>query len=132
MQIVTAFVPRDPAACWRLFADVAALAAWVPGLRRAETIAMALGMPGEVHFEFASSLTYTLVYAYDAEAREIRWEPKLGRRDGVTGFVRFEPADGGARMTYGLQTGENRSAADLQLGDPAALVASFVTFASRP
>lgn len=131
MQTVTGFVPRDPATCWRRFADVSALTAWVPGLRRAETIAMAGGLPGEVHFEYASSLTYTLVYAYDQERREIRWEPKLGRRDGVSGFVRFEAADGGSLATYGLAVGDNRTAAERALGEPGVLLAAFAAFVAR-
>jgi hypothetical protein len=127
MKTVTAFVSRDPATCWQLFTDVAALAAWVPGLRRAETIAKTLtGLPGEVHFEYASSLTYTLTYTYDAQAREVRWQPKLGKRDGVTGFARFDAFDSGTRITYGIEDGENRSPSDAQT-----LVDAFIGFATK-
>jgi hypothetical protein len=66
---VSAFVTRDPAACWKLFTDIALLGAWVPGLRRAQVLAKEKGLPSEVHFEFASSLAYTLVYTYDPAAR---------------------------------------------------------------
>src|SRR5262245_33376160 len=106
MHSVTVFVPRDPQTCWRAFLDAAALPLWVPGLRRAQVLAKSHGLPSEIHFEFATSLVYTLAYQYDVERREIRWEPKLGRRDGVTGSVRFEPFDDGARMTYALAHGD--------------------------
>jgi hypothetical protein len=128
MQTVTAFVSRDPATCWEIFTDVARLIAWVPGLRRVETIAKTHhGMPGEVHFEYASSLTYTLTYIYDPMKREVRWEPKLGKRDGVAGFARFEAFDSGTRLTYGLEHGDNRAPDDAQV-----LVEAFTAFATKP
>ena len=127
MQTVTAFVPRDPATCWEMFTDVALLSAWVPGLRRAQTIAKTpTGLPGEVHFEYASSLTYTLTYTYDAVKREVHWQPKLGKRDGVTGFARFDPFDSGTRVSYGLEYGDNRAPTDVQV-----LVDAFIAFAAK-
>jgi hypothetical protein len=126
VQTLTAYVDRDPAHCWRVFIDAALWPLWVPGLRRAQVIAMERGLPAEVHFEYADSLAYTLVYAYDVERREVRWEPKLGKREGVRGFARFEPIDRGARMTYGLEHGEGRTERERALGDPEALVAAFV------
>jgi hypothetical protein len=125
MQTVTTFVPRDADTCWRVFTDVPSLTSWVPGLRHAETIAMARGMPSEVHFQFAHSLAYTLVYSYDKTAREIRWEPKLGKREGVTGWVRFDPSDGGTHVTYALEHGDGRGAAERELGDLQKLVDAF-------
>jgi len=107
--------------------DPARFTYWVPGLRRAVVIASGpFNLPAEIHFEFSTSLTYTLVYTYDLEAREVRFEPRLGRRDGVRGFARLEPAEGGTRLEYGLEEGEGRSASDRELGDLDALVASFV------
>ena len=82
-------------------------------------------MPLEVHYEFAESRAYTLVYSYDADRREVRWQPKLGRRDGVSGFARFDPCDGGTQLTYGLEHGEGRTAAERALGDLDKLVASL-------
>lgn len=79
------------------------------------------GLPLEVHFEFSASLAYTLVYTYDLEQREVRWQSKLGKRDGVAGFARFEACDGGTRLSYGLEHGSGRTPADRALGDPAAL-----------
>lgn len=82
-------------------------------------------MPIEVHYEFATLLAYTLVYTYDADRLEVRWQPKLGKDEGVTGFARFDPVDGGTRLTYGLEHGEGRSAGDRELGDPSKLVAAL-------
>ena len=130
MDTVTAFVPRDPNTCWRAFTDARQLTSWVPGLRRADILSKARGLAEEVHFEL-SDLAYTLVYSYDAAAREVRWQPKLGRAEGVTGFVRFDPAEGGTQVTYGLEHGEARSATERELGNLEALVAAFVAFVQR-
>jgi len=119
METVTAVVSRDVDACWRVFTDVARLTSWVPGLRSAEILTLARGMPEEIHFEFGS-FAYTLVYSYDRAKHEVHWQPKLGKAGGVTGFARFESVDGGTRITYGLAPGQARNAEDL-----APLVAAF-------
>jgi hypothetical protein len=124
MQTVTAVVSRDPDACWELFTDVTRLTSWVPGLREAEIITGNRTQPTEIHFVFGS-LAYTLVYAYDKQGREVRWEPKLGRREGVTGFVRFEPEADGTRVTYGIEQGDARGQAERELGDAQRLVDAF-------
>jgi len=125
MQISTAVVTRDVDTCWRIFTDVGLLTSWVPGLRRAQVIAKEHGFPSEIHFEFSNSLAYTLVYRYDREQREVHWAPKLGKRDGVTGFVRFEPDGDTTHVTYGLEQGDRRSAAERALSDPEPLLAAF-------
>jgi hypothetical protein len=130
--VVSAFVTRDPAACWKLFTDIALLGAWVPGLRRAQVLAKEKGLPSEVHFEFASSLAYTLVYTYDPEVREVRWEPKLGRRDGVSGYARFEPAEGGTTVTYSLTQGEGRSAQERELANPQVALDALRAWLEQP
>jgi hypothetical protein len=127
MRTVTAYIKRSPEACWRVIVDPTLLTHWVPGLRRAVVISLGpFQLPAEIHFEFSTSLTYTLVYSYDTAAREMRFEPRLGRRDGVRGYVRFDPFDDGTRIEYALEAGEARSPADRELGDPEALVAAFV------
>ena len=135
MDTVTAFVPRDPATCWRAFTDARRLVDWVPGLRRADILSKTRGLAAEVHFEFANELAYTLVYRYDADRREVSWQPMLGRAEGVSGFARFEPADDngrtGTRITYGLEHGEARTQAELELGKLDALVAAFAAFVER-
>ena len=132
METVTAYVPLDPTACFRAFTDARQLAAWVPGLRRADILSKARGLADEVHFEFASELAYTLVYSYDVEQREVRWQPKIGADEGVTGFARFDAAAGGTQITYGLEHGEARTPAEQELGNLATLVAAFVSFVSGP
>ena len=127
MQSVTTVVPRDADTCWRVFTDIAKLSSWVPGLRHAEIIAKARGMPSEIHFQFASSLAYTLVYSY-VDKREVRWEPKLGKREGVTGHVRFDPVAGGTQITYALEHGDARGPAERALGDLQRLVDAFKTW----
>lgn len=131
MDTVTAHIPLDPTACWRAFTDARHLVQWVPGLRRADILSKTRGLAAEVHFEFSSELAYTLVYTYDADKLEVSWQPKLGRAEGVTGFARFDPADGGTTITYGLEHGEARSQAEQELGNLEALVAAFVAFVQR-
>jgi hypothetical protein len=128
MQTVTTFVPRDADTCWRVFIDVAKLTQWVPGLRHAEILTKTRGLPSEVHYQFARSLAYTLVYTYDRDKREIHFEPKLGRREGVSGWARFEPFEGGTRFTYALAHGDGRGAAERELGDLQRLVDAFSTW----
>lgn len=130
VKTVTAVVPREPVACWRAFTDQSTLVAWVPGLRRAQIISLGpRGLAAEVHFEYADSLVYTLVYTYDREGYGFSWEPKLGKRDGVSGSVRFDPAEGGGtKMTYSLAHGDGRDDRERELGDPQALVDAFVAW----
>jgi hypothetical protein len=131
MQTSTAVVARDAETCWLTFIDAALLTSWVPGLRRAQVIAKERGMPSEIHFEFSSSLAYTLVYRYDHARYEVHWAPKLGKRDGVAGSVKFEPDGDGTRVIYAIQQGDARSAADRALGDPDALLAAFAAHVQR-
>ncbi|MDB4960001.1 MAG: hypothetical protein JWO36_7570 [Myxococcales bacterium] len=127
MQTVVAFVSRTPEACWRVFTDPHLLSAWVPALRRARVITIGVdGLPTEIQFEFSESLTYSLTYTYDVAAREVRWEPRAGKRDAVRGFARFDAFDHGTRVTYGLEQGQGRTPMDKVIGDLQALVGAFV------
>ncbi|MEO8706632.1 MAG: SRPBCC family protein [Kofleriaceae bacterium] len=128
MHSVTVFVPQDPKVCWRMFTDAQALLAWVPGLRSAQVLAKLHGLPSEIHFEFAGSLVYTLSYTYDLDKREVHWQPKLGKRDGVTGFVRFDPKDAGTEVTYALAHGDNRDSTERALGDLQTLADAFAAW----
>lgn len=126
MGSASAVINRSPEHCWRALTDATLLPIWVPGLRRARVIdAGTDGLAREVAFEFSSSLTYSLIYTYDAATLCVRWEPRIGKRDGVRGFARLEPVDGGTRMTYSLEQGDGRNAADQSLGDPAMLIDAF-------
>lgn len=113
METVSVLVSRDVDACWRVFTDVALLTSWVPGLRSAEILTIERGLPAEIHFEHGS-LAYTLVYSYDRPNREVRWQPKLGKQAGVTGFARFVPEGTDTRVMYGLELGESRTTEELQ------------------
>lgn len=128
------FIARSPQTCWKTFTDVDLLVAWVPGLRRAEVIARRSdGLPAEASFELASH-TYSLAYDYDLERLEVSWIPRTGARDAVRGFARFDLADGGTLMTYGLELGPGRKPPDTALDEASALVAAFKRFveAGRP
>jgi hypothetical protein len=93
-------------------------------------LALERGLPSEIHFEFSSSLVYTLIYSYDLAQREVQWQPKLGKRDGVSGSVRFEVSGEGTQMTYSLEHGAGRSPSELELGDLQKLVDAFVVWMS--
>jgi hypothetical protein len=126
MRTVTAFVERPPEVCWRVLTDASTFTGWVPGLRRARVVATdEAGRPREVQFEFAASRTYSLVYAYMPDEREVRWEPRLGKRDAVRGFARVEASERGTNLTYGLEPGDARSVAEQVLGDLEAVVTAF-------
>jgi len=126
MRTVTAFIGRAPDACWRMLIDPATFTAWVPGLRRARVIDRDdAGRAREVQFEFAASRTYTLVYTYAPEQREVHWEPRLGKRDAVRGYARCDASERGTNLTYGLEPGDARSEAEQALGDLEAVVSGF-------
>jgi uncharacterized protein YndB with AHSA1/START domain len=131
VETVSAFIPRDPQACYRAFTDARQLASWVPGLTRADILTKVRGLADEVHFEFASELAYTLVYAYDPAKQQVSWRPKIGAEEGVTGFARFEAAPGGTQFTYGLEQGEARTPDEQELGNLHAIVAAFVGWMQR-
>ncbi len=131
MRTVTAFIRRSPAACWSVLTDATTFTSWVPGLRRTRVIAIdEATRPREIQFEFATSRSYTLIYTYTA-AHEMHWEPRLGKRDAVSGFARVEASEQGTNLTYGLEPGGARSEAEIELGDLHEVVASFVRWMHR-
>jgi hypothetical protein len=132
MRTATTVLPQSVDACWRAFTDAKLLLAWVPGLRRATVISTgAMGMPREILFEFAESRTYTLLYDYDLTAREVRWQPQLGKRDAVSGHARFAAENGATRMEYALEQGDGRTDAERALGNLDMLVASFASWMAK-
>lgn len=131
VDTVTAFVPRDPNTCWRAFTDARKLTSWVPGLRHADILSKARGFAAEVHFQLEGERAYTLIYAYDADKREVSWQPKIGPAQGVTGFARFDATEGGSQITYGIEHGKARSEVDQALAEPRTLVAAFVAYVER-
>lgn len=101
-RVATAHLSHSAEHCLRAFLDVSMLPSWVPGLRRARVATRdELGRPSEVSFEYGESLSYSLVYEY--EGTEVRWAPRVGRKDGVAGRASFEPEPGGCRFTYTLE-----------------------------
>lgn len=124
MATVTRFIPRPPDDCWRRFVDLDQLVAWMPNLRRVRVVTRdAAGLPAEAMFELASR-SYSLTYTYDREAREVRWTPRTGARDAVSGSARFEPAEGGCEMTYTIEGAGTAEAPDV-------LVAAFARWMTR-
>lgn len=129
MREVVVSIAASPDTCWRALTDATLLPAWLPGLRRATVIARtADGLAAEVQFEFAATRSYTLLYSYDHAAREIRWEPRMGKRDAVRGFARIEPAGADTTLTYGIEEGGARRPDEIELGDPAQIVAAFAAW----
>ena len=131
MRTVTAFIRRSPKCCWKVLTDSSTFTSWVPGLRRTRVIALDdSDRPRELQFEFSTSRSYTLTYTY-TEDHEMRWEPRLGKRDAVSGFARVEASEHGTNLTYGLEYGDARSEAENVLGDLQEVVASFVRWMDR-
>jgi len=123
-KTASVLVPRTPEACWTQFTDATLLTGWVPGLRKADVIGRnADGTAVEVSFEFDRSLIYSLVYTYDRAAMEVRWEPRVGRRDAVRGSARFHPEDGGTRVVCTLD--------ERTEGEAVALLAAFARWMSE-
>jgi hypothetical protein len=129
---VTATIAASPERCWRTFTDPSLLKAWVPGLRRARVVRRDDdGRPLEISFEFGETLTYSLVYSYDAEARSMHWSPRAGKRDAVEGNVRFEPEGEGCLMTYELEPSGATLPRERSTADAERTVAAFVAFLGR-
>jgi hypothetical protein len=129
MEIVSTDVQRPLDACWHVFTTPSVLVHWVPGLVGASLIAARPdGLPREVKFEFAAGLVYSLLYSYDVTEHVVRWEPREHDKGAVRGFARFEPADGGTRLTYALEHEPGRKAAERALDDPELLIGSFARY----
>ncbi|MDQ3338827.1 MAG: hypothetical protein M4D80_26985 [Myxococcota bacterium] len=104
----------------------------MPSLRRSVVVAeRSDGLPLEVLFELSTSLTYSLVYAYDLENYEVTWEPRVGARDAVRGSARLDAIEGGTRLTYKLEQGGARKTGDLVLGGPHAFIDAFVRWLAQ-
>jgi uncharacterized protein YndB with AHSA1/START domain len=132
MRTATIVLTESVDTCWRAFTDATLLLAWVPGLRRATVISRGgMGLAREILFEFAESRTYTLLYDYDLEAHEVRWEPQLGKRDAVRGHARFGTTEGGTRLEYALEQGDGRSEAERALGNLDLLVGAFAGWLAK-
>ncbi|MHB8876744.1 MAG: SRPBCC family protein [Myxococcaceae bacterium] len=102
-------LPKSPEVCYRAFCDVGSSRRWVPGLKMVRLVRSDTeGRAVEVSYE-RSSLTYALVYAYDAAARKVRWVPSAGVADGVSGWAEFAPHPQGCLFTYVLDSQRGRA-----------------------
>jgi polyketide cyclase/dehydrase/lipid transport protein len=129
---VTATIAASPERCWRTFTDPSLLKAWVPGLKRARVVRRDDdGRPLEIAFEFGETLTYSLVYTYEPDARSVRWSPRAGKRDAVEGSVRFDADGDGCLMTYELETSAATLPRERSVEDAERTVAAFVAFLAR-
>lgn len=129
---VVAKIPKSADRCWRVFTDTSLLRAWVPGLRSATVVRRTDdGLPLEVSFEFGRTLSYTLVYEYDAPAYTASWQPRIGGRDAVSGSVRFEADGEGCAMTYDLEPSATPAPRERSEDDAERAVAAFAAFMRR-
>ena len=69
------------------------------------------------------------VTAYDDDARAVSWTARLGQRDGVAGWARFDAEDGGTRVTYATTDGAGRTADERAIDEPRQLLAAFARWA---
>ena len=102
-------LPRPPDVCYRAFCDVGSFWLWLPGMKKARVVRSdAEGRALEVSYEFGDSLSYALVYAYDAAARKVRWVPSAGVQYGVSGRAEFTPHPDGCLFSFALEGRKGR------------------------
>jgi len=129
MREVVATLDCSPDDAWRALTDAALLPAWLPGVRRVAIVARdERGLATEVQFEYAGSRAYSLLYTYDHERREMRWEPRMGRRDAVRGVAHVTAEGAQTRLHYALEEGDPRRETE---GDPQAIVDAFRAWLTR-
>ena len=126
MPQITLDLARPADVCWAAFTDASQFAAWMPGLRHADVLSRhADGRAREVHCDFSTSLSYSLLYTYNDAAREVRWEPHQSPRDALRGFARFDARGAGSRLTYKIEQGANRRTGDLVRGGVHPVIDAF-------
>ena len=109
-MVVEIVLRRSPDECYREFCDVRTARLWLPGLKKVRVARDdARGRALEATYELGDALSYALVYAYDDEARKVRWVPSAGLLDGVSGYAEFAPHPEGCRFTYALESVRGRS-----------------------
>lgn len=91
------------------FCDTTLTRLWLPGLKALKVVRTdAQGRALEVRYSVGESLTYALVYAYDDDAKKVRWVPSSGGMDGVSGFATFEPHADGCSFSYSIDSRRGR------------------------
>jgi hypothetical protein len=94
VHVVEASIHRSPGRCFERFTDARLLPTWLPGLKRAKIVRKdAAGLALEVLYEFSETLTYSLIYRYDAGARRVAWIPGAGKKEAVSGWAQFDAPD---------------------------------------
>ena len=97
-------IPRPADVCYRAFCDISSSRLWVPRLKKVRVVRKDdAGRAIEVSYEH-EALSYALVYAYDDEARKVRWVPSAGVLDGVSGHAEFAPHPEGCVFRYALDS----------------------------
>jgi hypothetical protein len=113
----------------RAFNSPAFWIAWVPGLRCSRVLASTPdGLPHEVWFEYAGSITYVLRYCYDIATRVVRWEPRESDVGGVRGFARFELRGTDTMVVYALEHDGARTSIESELDYPNVLADTFARY----
>ena len=106
VDLVLSSTPED---AYRQFCDTTLTRLWLPHLKQLKVVRTdAQGRAVEVRYSVGESLTYALVYAYDDEARKIRWVPSSGAMDAVSGFASFEPNAEGCSFSYSIESRRGR------------------------
>lgn len=100
-------VAAPPEVVYDVVADVERYGEWTSELKSVTVLERdADGRPLEVEFRagaFGRSATYTLRYDYARAPREIEWRQVDGDLTSVLdGRYRFDPVEGGTRVTYDL------------------------------
>jgi hypothetical protein len=102
-------LPATPEDCYRQFCDTTLTRLWLPGLKQLKVVRTdEQGRAIEIRYSVGESLTYALVYAYDDDAKRVRWVPSSGVQDGVSGFASFEPHPEGCSFSYSIDSRRGR------------------------
>ena len=102
-------LPSTPEDAYHQFCDTSLTRLWLPGLKQLKVVRTdAKGRAVEIRYSVGESLTYALVYAYDDEAKKVRWVPSAGVMDGVSGFASFEPHAEGCSFSYSIDSRRGR------------------------
>ena len=100
---------------YRQFCDVSLTRLWLPGLKKLKLVRSdERGRAREVSYSLGETLTYALVYAYDDDARRVRWVTSAGVQDGVSGFAAFEPDPEGCKFSYSIDSQRGRAPGHLE------------------
>jgi len=134
-------VERSASVCYRLLCDVSRLPEWIVGIATANVVAsLADGRASEVEFVTmpgSGSLSYSLRYTYDDDARTVRWQTPSPDEREVRGEASIEElGPNRCRLRYGLFTSVSAESPfwaqeELEKDKPNPVVASFRRWVER-